>query len=49
MKMSDGPASGFTPTENAAGKIISPAIMAIRVSMRAICEADLIRWVWRPK
>lgn len=35
-KMSEGPLSGLTPTENAAGKIINPAMMAIIVSINAI-------------
>ena len=45
MKMSDGPLSGCTPTEKAAGKIISPANSAIRKSIKAICEADCSKWV----
>ena len=32
MKMSEGPLSGLMPTEKAAGKIMSPAKMAIMVS-----------------
>ena len=43
MKINEGPASGVTPTEKAAGKIISPAITAIIESMSAICTADLVR------
>ena len=32
MKISDGPLSGLTPTEKAAGNIIKPAKMAIAES-----------------
>ena len=49
MKMSDGPLSGLTPTENAAGKIISPARMATKVSMIPICTAERSRLVCRLK
>ena len=45
MKMSDGPESGLTPTEKAAGKIISPARMATMESMTPICTADFVRLV----
>ena len=45
MKMSEGPLSGLTPTEKAAGNIISPARMAISVSMRAICMAERAKLV----
>ena len=41
MNISDGPLSGCTPTENAAGNIINPARMAINESSSAICVADL--------
>lgn len=43
--MSDGPLSGFTPTEYAAGNIISPARIAIILSRKAICIDDLKRFV----
>ena len=43
------PESGSTPTEKAAGKIMSPAMMAINVSMSAICVADFSRLVSRLK
>ena len=36
MKMSEGPLSGCTPTEKAAGNIIRPANTAITVSMVTI-------------
>ena len=36
MKMSEGPLSGCTPTEKAAGNIIKPANTAITVSMVTI-------------
>ena len=49
MKMSDGPLSGSTPTEKAAGKIISPAKMAMAESSRAICVAERSRLVSRLK
>ena len=45
MKMSEGPLSGFTPTEKAAGNIMSPARMATTQSMTAICVADFVRLV----
>ena len=45
MKMSDGPLSGLTPTEKAAGKIISPASMAMSESMMPICHAERERSV----
>ena len=45
MKMSEGPLSGFTPTEKAAGKIISPARMATRQSMTPIWMAEFVRLV----
>ena len=45
MKMSDGPESGLTPTENAAGKIIRPARMATSESMTPIWMAELVRLV----
>ena len=45
MKMSDGPLSALTPTEKAAGKIISPARMATTQSMTPICTADDTRLV----
>ena len=45
MNSSEGPLSGFTPTEKAAGKMTSPANTAIKVSMPAICSADLARSV----
>ena len=35
MNTSDGPLPGFTPTENAAGKITSPARIATKVSTNA--------------
>ncbi len=49
MKMREGPLSGFTPTLNAAGNIISPARTAITVSMTEICTADFSRLVCRLK
>ena len=49
MKMSEGPLSGFTPTEKAAGNIISPARIATIQSMKAICDADLVRLVYFEK
>ena len=49
MKISDGPLSGLTPTEKAAGNIISPARIATRQSINAICDADLVRLVVREK
>ena len=45
MKMSEGPLSGFTPTEKAAGKIISPASTATAVSTSDTCRAELSRLV----
>ena len=45
MKMSDGPLSGFTPTEKAAGNIMRPAKIATRQSMIAICDADFVKFV----
>ena len=45
MNTSEGPLSGLTPTEKAAGKIISPARMAMQVSITAICTADFARLV----
>ena len=36
MKISAGPLSGLTPTDAAAGNIMSPARMAIKVSSKAI-------------
>ena len=45
MKMSEGPLSGLTPTENAAGNIIRPAKMATMLSITPICMADLVRLV----
>src|SRR5574344_1546592 len=49
MNTSDGPLSGLTPTENAAGNIMRPARMAIMVSMMDICTADFSKLVSRPK
>ena len=49
IKMSEGPLSGDTPTEKAAGKIIRPANTATSKSMTEICNADLKRLVWRLK
>ena len=45
MKMSEGPLSGCTPTEKAAGNIIKPANTAITVSMVTIRVADFNRLV----
>ena len=45
MKMSEGPLSGDTPTEKAAGKIIKPANTATSKSMMEICKALLKRLV----
>ena len=45
MKMSEGPLSGSTPTEKAAGNIMRPARMATTQSMMAICEAAFVRFV----
>ncbi len=39
--MSEGPLSGDTPTEKAAGKIIRPASTATSKSMMEICKARL--------
>ena len=36
MNIKEGPLSGFTPTENAAGKIINPAKTATKVSINPI-------------
>ena len=49
MNISDGPLSGLTPTEKAAGNIMSPARMATRQSMTAICDADFVRSVYFEK
>src|SRR5574344_2774608 len=49
MNTSDGPLSGLTPTENAAGNIMRPARMAIMVSMMDICTADFSKLVSRAK
>ena len=49
MKMSDGPLSGLMPTENAAGKIIRPARMAMKVSMAMMLAAERTKLVWREK
>ena len=45
MKMRLGPASGWMPTENAAGKMISPASIATNVSMRLTLNAVFVRLV----
>ena len=45
MNISDGPLSGLTPTENAAGKIIIPARIATTLSMTEICTAEPARLV----
>ena len=45
MNISDGPLSGLTPTLNAAGKIISPARIAINVSIMPHCIAEPVRFV----
>ena len=49
MNISDGPLSGRTPTEAAAGKIIIPASMATRKSITLIWIADDASLVWRLK
>ena len=49
MNTSDGPLSGLMPTAAAAGKIISPAMMAISVSSVAICAAAVVMFVSRLK
>ena len=49
MKMSDGPLSGWIPTEKAAGKIISPARIAMMESKMAICPADRNRLIFLSK
>ena len=49
MKISDGPLSGCTPTDMAAGKIISPARIATNVSMMEIWKAVPTRFVSRLK
>ena len=48
-KISDGPLSGETPTDAAAGNIIKPAKIAITVSRTAICAEDFNRFVLRLK
>ena len=45
MKIRLGPASGWIPTENAAGKMISPANMATNVSIMLTLKAVLVRFV----
>ena len=45
MKISEGPLSGFTPTEKAAGKIISPARIATTESIMPIWTAEPVRFV----
>lgn len=42
MNIKDGPASGSTPNEKHAGKIINPASKAINVSKEAIVNASLV-------
>ena len=45
IKINDGPLSGLTPTEKAAGKITNPARIATKKSMIPICMAEVVRFV----
>ena len=45
MKMREGPLSGSTPKEKQAGKMMSPAISATKVSREQMRTASLVR-VW---
>ena len=45
INMSEGPLSGLTPTEKAAGKIISPANKATKKSMMLMLTAEAVRLV----
>ena len=49
MNISDGPESGLTPTEKAAGNIINPARMAMSESMTTMLTADFMRLALREK
>ena len=45
INMSEGPLSGLTPTEKAAGKIISPASRATMKSITLMLIAEDVRYI----